>query len=80
MVMVAVSCLGADDPETLGWATRAADILEELGAEPLARQLGKLVDHTSEGAMQAARARLVTPDNGPGVTSPSPIGEAPATG
>jgi class 3 adenylate cyclase/tetratricopeptide (TPR) repeat protein len=81
IVMVAVSCLGADDPETLAWATRAADILEELGAEPLARQLSNLVEHTSEGAIQAARARLIPETDGAtGVTGAAPTREAPAAG
>ena len=61
VTMAAVSCLGADDPETIGWATRAADFLDEVGATPLAATLGRLVDQTGEGAMHAARAALAAP-------------------
>jgi class 3 adenylate cyclase/tetratricopeptide (TPR) repeat protein len=61
VTMVAVSCLGAGDPETLGWATRAADILEELGAVPLARQLAHLIESsTPVPAGAAARAESET--------------------
>ncbi len=65
VTMAAVSCLGADDPETLGWATRAADFLDEVGATPLALTLGRLVEQTSEGAIHAARASLATPSEAP---------------
>ncbi len=61
VTMSAVSCLGADDPETLGWATRAADFLDEVGATPVAASLGRLVERTSEGAIQAARASMAAP-------------------
>ena len=61
VTMSAVSCLGAGDPETLGWATRAADFLDEVGATPLAASLGRLVEQTSEGAIQAARASMAAP-------------------
>jgi hypothetical protein len=50
--MVAISCLGAGEPETLGWATRAADFFEAVGATPLALQLGRLVEQAG-GSSQA---------------------------
>ena len=79
ITMVAVSCLGADDPETLGWATRAADFLDEVGATPLATTLGHLVEQTGEGAIQAARASLagVPPEH---AAEAGRTSEAPATG
>jgi hypothetical protein len=46
MTIVAVSCLGAGEPETLGWATRSADFLESVGAMPAAEQLAKFVAAT----------------------------------
>jgi len=58
VTMSAVSCLGADDPETLGWATTAADWLDEVGAAPIAAQLSKLVEQTGATAINAARAAL----------------------
>ena len=49
VTMTAISCLGADDPETAGWAARAADFLEAVGASPLAVQLGRIVETASAG-------------------------------
>jgi hypothetical protein len=57
VVMVAVSCLGAGEPETLGWATRSADFLDEVGAEAVARQLERLVDTSTSLAPRTTSAR-----------------------
>jgi len=46
MTIVAMSVLGAGEPETLGWATRSADFLESVGAMPAAELLAKLVAAT----------------------------------
>jgi len=74
VTMAAISCLGADDPETLGWATRSADFLDEVGATPIAAQLAKLVEQTSASAIQATRASLAG-----ALTDESRASEAPAT-
>jgi class 3 adenylate cyclase/tetratricopeptide (TPR) repeat protein len=59
MTMAAVSCLGTE-PETLGWATRAADFLDEIGAAPVAEQLSKIVDGRPNAGppAKATRANL----------------------
>jgi tetratricopeptide (TPR) repeat protein len=45
--MAAISCLGADDPETAGWAARAGDFFSKVGAAPLEAQLRRIVDGAS---------------------------------
>ena len=80
--MVAISCLGANEPETLGWATQAADFLDEVGAVPVGRQLAYLIEQTSTIAIRTARTATpgapadtpMTPAAGAGRTT-----EAPAT-
>jgi len=62
VTMVAISCLGAGDPETLGWATKAADFLEEIGAVPVARQLAKLVEASTPVASRAAESGAAAAD------------------
>jgi hypothetical protein len=49
VTMAAISCLGADDPETAGWAARAAEFLEQVGASPLTVQLRRIVETASAG-------------------------------
>jgi hypothetical protein len=55
ITIVAMSVLGAGEPETLGWATRSADFLESVGARPAAELLAKLVAATP--AVGAGRSR-----------------------
>ncbi|HLX35718.1 MAG TPA: adenylate/guanylate cyclase domain-containing protein [Candidatus Limnocylindrales bacterium] len=87
IAMVAVSCLGADEPETLGWATQAADFFDEVGALPLGEQLARLIDQTSASDIQAARAAMAgapaePPSSGGAgaAADTSRTSEAPATG
>ena len=55
VTMAAMARVGADEPETLGWATRSADFLDEVGATPIAAQLGVLVNRSpSAGSPRAA--------------------------
>ena len=82
ITMVAISCLGANEPETLGWATQAADFLDDVGAVPVGRQLAYLIEQTSTSAIRTARTATpgapadtpMTPAAGAGRTT-----EAPAT-
>jgi tetratricopeptide (TPR) repeat protein len=74
VTMAALSCLGTE-PETLGWATRAADFLEQIGATQIAEQLSKLVDASPARPYHAPTASPAVPSDGGEATS-----EAQASG
>jgi len=60
MSMAAISCLGAEEPETLGWATRAADTFDLLEVKPLGAQLAALLKQSAAIAARfnsAAKSR-----------------------
>ncbi|HYL39836.1 MAG TPA: hypothetical protein VET90_00860, partial [Candidatus Binatus sp.] len=60
VTMVAITCLGASDPETQAWAAHAAEFLDEVGARPLAGQLRRLVESGERpaAAPQGAHPRV----------------------
>jgi tetratricopeptide (TPR) repeat protein len=76
MTMAAVSCIGAGEPETLGWATRAADFLDEIGATPVAAQLERLV----EGSPAITATRRSRGEDGNAPSQAEQTSEAPASG
>jgi class 3 adenylate cyclase/tetratricopeptide (TPR) repeat protein len=57
VTLAAIARIGAGEPETVGWATRAADFLDEIGATPIAEQLAALVDRSPVSSSQRAGAR-----------------------
>jgi class 3 adenylate cyclase/tetratricopeptide (TPR) repeat protein len=62
VTMAAIGRIGAGEPETLGWATRTADFLDEVGATPIAAQLAGLVDRSLAAGPGGAVAGRVAND------------------
>jgi hypothetical protein len=54
MIMAAISCLGADTPESVGWAARAADTLDLLEVKPIAALLARMLASPTNRASRTA--------------------------